>query len=101
MASPALTAARDRLTDWLRRDAYPLWWREGYDHARGGFEEKIGFDGRADLAMVIRSIVVAAEGASVGAGGGITALSEPAAEYAEMRLKAAAPLAALGVPAAS
>ena len=47
MASPALTAARDRLTDWLRRDAYPLWWREGYDHARGGFEEQIGFDGRA------------------------------------------------------
>jgi para-aminobenzoate synthetase component 1 len=58
----------------------------------------LGFDGRADLAMVIRSIVVDAEGASVGAGGGVTALSDPAAEYAEMRLKAAAPLAALGVP---
>jgi para-aminobenzoate synthetase component I len=56
-----------------------------------------GYDGQADLAMVIRSIVLDADGASVGAGGGITTLSDPDEEYAEMRLKARAPLAALGI----
>ncbi len=56
-----------------------------------------GYDGQADLAMVIRSIVMDADGASVGAGGGITALSIPDEEYAEMRLKARAPLAALRI----
>jgi para-aminobenzoate synthetase component 1 len=54
-----------------------------------------GYDGQADLAMVIRSIVMDVDGASVGAGGGITTLSIPDEEYAEMRLKARAPLAAL------
>lgn len=54
-----------------------------------------GYDGQADLAMVIRTIVMDAEGASVGAGGGITTLSDPHEEYEEMRLKARAPLAAL------
>lgn len=58
-----------------------------------------GYDGQADLAMVIRTIVMDADGASVGAGGGITTLSEPDEEYAEMRLKARAPLAALGLRA--
>lgn len=57
----------------------------------------LGLDGGADLAMVIRSIVVDGARATVGAGGGVTALSEPAAEVAEMRLKAAALLRALGV----
>ncbi|MEO5534460.1 MAG: aminodeoxychorismate synthase component I [Pseudolysinimonas sp.] len=56
-----------------------------------------GYDGQADLAMVIRSIILDATGASVGAGGGITTLSDPDEEYAEMRLKARAPLAALGI----
>ena len=56
----------------------------------------IGLDGRMDLAMVIRSIVLDAEGATIGAGGGITALSVPEEEVAEARLKAAALLAALG-----
>ncbi len=56
----------------------------------------LGADGTADLAMVIRSIVVEGGRATIGAGGGITALSEPAAEVAEMRLKAAALLRALG-----
>ena len=56
-----------------------------------------GYDGQADLAMVIRSIVMDASGASVGAGGGITTLSVPEEEYDEMRLKARAPLAALRV----
>ncbi|PKI93334.1 aminodeoxychorismate synthase, component I [Actinomycetales bacterium SN12] len=56
----------------------------------------VGLDGRADLAMVIRTIVVDAHTASVGAGGGITWLSRPDAEVAEVATKARAPLAALG-----
>ncbi|MFD5225724.1 anthranilate synthase component I family protein [Microbacterium sp. NPDC058342] len=56
----------------------------------------VGLDGRLDLAMVIRSIVVEDDIAYVGAGGGITWLSEPAAEAAEVAVKARAPLAALG-----
>ncbi|BDZ38026.1 anthranilate synthase component I family protein [Microbacterium suwonense] len=61
----------------------------------------IGLDGRIDLAMVIRSIVIDAEEAYVGAGGGITWLSRANAEAAEVAVKARAPLAALGatVPA--
>ncbi|WJM14286.1 anthranilate synthase component I family protein [Microbacterium arborescens] len=56
----------------------------------------VGTDGDADLAMIIRSIVVAGEHAYVGAGGGITWGSEPQAEVDEVALKARAPLAALG-----
>jgi para-aminobenzoate synthetase component 1 len=56
-----------------------------------------GLDGRIDLAMVIRSIVMDGLGATVGSGGGITALSDPLEELAEVRLKAAALLAVLGV----
>ena len=56
----------------------------------------IGGDGSVDLAMVIRSIVIDADRAVVGAGGGITWGSVPAAEVAEVATKARAPLAALG-----
>lgn len=56
----------------------------------------VGTDGDADLAMVIRSIVVNGERAYVGAGGGITWGSEAEAEVDEVALKARAPLAALG-----
>lgn len=49
----------------------------------------------AELAMVIRSIVADAHGAHVGVGGGITALSEPAAEWAEAQLKSETLIAAL------
>jgi para-aminobenzoate synthetase component I len=56
----------------------------------------LGFDGTADLAVVIRSIVMRGDTATVGAGGGITALSVPEEELAEVKLKAAALLAALG-----
>jgi anthranilate synthase component 1 len=59
----------------------------------------VGADGTLDLSMVIRSIVVDARGASVGAGGGITWSSDAAAEVDEMVLKARAPLAALGASA--
>ncbi len=67
--------------------------------ARGIYSGAFGYfgvDGGADLAMVIRSIVLDGAGATIGAGGGITALSDPTAETAEMRLKAAAMLRALG-----
>jgi anthranilate synthase component 1 len=56
----------------------------------------VGLDGRVDLAMVIRSIVVEHDHAYVGAGGGITWLSNPGAEAMEVSVKARAPLAALG-----
>ncbi|WP_371205160.1 anthranilate synthase component I family protein [Microbacterium sp. BWR-S6Y] len=56
----------------------------------------IGDDGSADLAMVIRSVVVQADAAWVGAGGGITWRSVAASEVAEVGLKARSPLAALG-----
>jgi anthranilate synthase component 1 len=56
----------------------------------------VGDDGGADLAMVIRSVVVHPEGAYVGAGGGITWHSRPEAEVREVGWKARAPLAAIG-----
>lgn len=55
-------------------------------------------DGCADFAMVIRSIVFSADRASIGTGGGITALSQADAEIAEVHLKARALLAALELP---
>ncbi len=56
----------------------------------------LGVDGSVDLSMVIRSIVVDEQGAVIGAGGGITASSDPESERIEVELKAAALLAALG-----
>ncbi|WP_433584250.1 anthranilate synthase component I family protein [Microbacterium hydrocarbonoxydans] len=56
----------------------------------------LGDDGAVDLAMVIRSVVIDAEQAVVGAGGGITWQSVAASEVAEVATKARAPLAALG-----
>ena len=58
-----------------------------------------GVDGSIDLAMVIRSIVLDAAGATIGSGGGITASSVPAEELAEVKLKAAVLLSVLGVGA--
>ncbi|MEP6479406.1 MAG: anthranilate synthase component I family protein [Rhodoglobus sp.] len=55
-----------------------------------------GLNGRVDLAMVIRSIVIDEHGSTVGSGGGITALSVPVEELEEVRIKAAALLAVLG-----
>jgi anthranilate/para-aminobenzoate synthase component I len=56
----------------------------------------LGVDGGADLAMVIRSIVLTPRGASIGTGGGITALSVADEEVEETRVKARALLAVLG-----
>jgi anthranilate/para-aminobenzoate synthase component I len=61
----------------------------------------LGRDGAVDLAMVIRSIVLGPAGASIGTGGGITALSDPLEEVEETRIKAAALLAALASALAS
>ena len=55
----------------------------------------LGSDGAVDLAMVIRSIVLAPDGASIGTGGGITALSVAAEEIEETRIKARALIGAL------
>ncbi|MCS5720855.1 anthranilate synthase component I family protein [Herbiconiux sp. CPCC 203407] len=66
---------------------------------RGIYSGVFGYfsrDGALDLAMVIRSIVLDDHGATVGAGGGITALSEPVDEVEETRVKAAVLLAVLG-----
>lgn len=59
----------------------------------------VGFDGDLDLAMVIRTIVISGDHASVGSGGGITWGSVPAEEVAEVGVKVRAPLAALGASA--
>jgi anthranilate synthase component 1 len=55
-----------------------------------------GLDGRVELAMVIRSMVIDPDGVSVGAGGGVTALSVPEEELEEVRVKARALLGVLG-----
>jgi anthranilate/para-aminobenzoate synthase component I len=57
----------------------------------------LGYDGASELAMVIRSIVIDDDGASIGTGGGITIDSNPQAEVDEMKLKAEPALRALGL----
>jgi anthranilate synthase component 1 len=67
---------------------------------RGAFAGCFGYlalDGTADLAMVIRSIHFADGVATIGAGGGITALSVPSEELEEVRVKARALFAAAGL----
>ncbi|MGF3052388.1 aminodeoxychorismate synthase component I [Microbacterium sp. YY-03] len=61
----------------------------------------ISHDGSADLAMVIRTVIVGTTEAYVGAGGGITWGSIAADEVAEVAIKARAPLAALGARVAA
>jgi para-aminobenzoate synthetase component 1 len=56
-----------------------------------------GIDGAANLAMVIRSIVLSPQGASIGTGGGITSGSDPQAELEETWVKVSPLLRALGV----
>jgi len=58
-----------------------------------------GLDGRVELAMVIRSMVIDSQSTTIGSGGGITALSVPREELAEAKLKAAALLRVLGLVA--
>jgi anthranilate/para-aminobenzoate synthase component I len=69
--------------------------------ARGIYSGAYGFfgdDGAAELAVVIRSLIIDRTGASLGSGGGITIDSDAQAELAEMHLKAEPLLRALGQP---
>jgi len=61
-----------------------------------GVVGRLGLDGSASLAMVIRSLVVSPDRTTLGVGGGVTSHSVPADEWQEARHKAAAPLAVLG-----
>lgn len=56
----------------------------------------IGFDGAMDSSIVIRSLAIDGSRIIAQAGGAITALSDPAAEYDEMLAKVAPALTALG-----
>jgi len=51
-------------------------------------------DGSVDVSMVIRSMIVDPTGVSIGSGGGVTSLSVPEEELAEVKLKARAIAAA-------
>ncbi|WP_115686230.1 aminodeoxychorismate synthase component I [Corynebacterium senegalense] len=55
----------------------------------------LGFDGNAELSVVIRTAVKQADTLTVGAGGAIVWNSDADAEYAELQLKAAAVIAGL------
>jgi len=55
----------------------------------------LGLGGAADLSVAIRTVVLDGDSLSIGAGGAIVADSDPAAELAEMLLKARAPARAL------
>jgi mannose-6-phosphate isomerase len=45
-APPAIAAARERLSAWLREAALPLWWDSGADLAAGGFHDRLDTAGR-------------------------------------------------------
>lgn len=65
---------------------------------RGVFSGSIGWiapDGSAMLSIVIRTLVVQPHKVTLGVGGAITHLSDPAEEYKEILLKARVPAAAL------
>jgi len=67
--------------------------------ARGVYSGAIGWfgaGGACDLSVAIRTIVIEAGKATIGAGGAIVVDSDPEREIEEMLLKAAAPAAALG-----
>ncbi len=66
--------------------------------ARGVYSGAIGWfgGGACDLSVAIRTVVLEAGKATIGAGGAIVVDSDPEQEVEEMLLKAAAPAAALG-----
>ncbi|HET9256158.1 MAG TPA: aminodeoxychorismate synthase component I [Pseudonocardiaceae bacterium] len=67
--------------------------------ARGIYSGALGYfslTGAADLAMVIRTLVVTPGSVSFGVGGAITALSDPDAEFEETMVKATAITSVLG-----
>jgi para-aminobenzoate synthetase len=66
--------------------------------ARGVYSGAVGWlglGGAADLSVAIRTVVLAAGRATIGAGGAVVLASDPEREYEEMLLKAAAPLRAI------
>lgn len=66
---------------------------------RGIYTGAIGYfslDGAADLSIAIRTMVATRNRVTIGAGGAITALSDPLAELSEVALKAEALLHVLG-----
>lgn len=66
--------------------------------ARGVYSGSIGFlgaNGSADLNIVIRTIVLTPEGATMGVGGAIVALSDPEEEFEETLVKARAQIGAI------
>lgn len=74
---------------------------QGLEHGPRGIYSGVwgcfAIDGSVDLAVVIRSITMGDGTATIGAGGGITALSNPGEEWDEIVLKADPMLAALGL----
>ncbi|HYY23073.1 MAG TPA: chorismate-binding protein, partial [Thermoleophilaceae bacterium] len=61
------------------------------DRPRGVYSGALGFfavNGTADLSVVIRTLVAAPDGLTIGAGGAIVAGSDPEAELEEMMIKA-------------
>lgn len=63
-----------------------------------GVAGHLGADGTADFAVLIRTAVLAGNQLTYGAGGAVTALSDPAAEAAEVHLKLLPLRRLLGIP---
>lgn len=66
--------------------------------ARGVYSGSVGFfsfNSAFDLNIVIRTLVFSDGQVCIGAGGAVTALSDPEAEYEEMLLKTRAPIRAM------
>ena len=66
--------------------------------ARGVYSGAIGYlglGGGCDLGVVIRTILVEGDSASIGVGGAIVMQSDPEDEHQEMLLKARAPMRAI------